>query len=261
MTDPKWWDVTSKKDTTNIEALYSALDNMAERYVIGEEIGEGGYQHYQMRIVFKVGKEMATVRNQLAEFCRDFWCTPTSQNGRNFDYVEKEGKYVASWEKALRSFATMELRPWQAQVEGLMQAQNERQCLVVYDPIGNHGKTYFSKYMQATHQAQYVPPMQDAQDFMAFCMEKKNKAYIFDMPRAESVKQRKGMWSAIEQIKNGYIYDKRYKFRDAWINPPKVCVFCNELPDTDLLSADRWYLTQIQQFGNEHLLMPVEVTE
>ena len=56
-------------------------------------------------------------------------------------------------------------------------------------------------------------------DFMAFAMAKPDKAYIFDMPRTESVKQRKGMWSAIEQIKNGYLYDKRYQFRDMWIDP------------------------------------------
>lgn len=262
MTDPRWWDMTVKKASANLEMLMSGLDRTADRYVIGEEIGDGGYEHYQIRAVFKVPKEMATVHNFLCENgASEHWITPTQKICHNFDYCEKEGKFIRSWEKSLRKFATIELRDWQAQVQGLMQAQSERQCLVVYDPIGNHGKTYFAKFMQATHQAQYVPPMQDAQDFMAFCLEKPAKAYIFDMPRAESVKQRKGMWSAIEQIKNGYIYDKRYKFRDAWIEPPKVCVFCNELPDTDLLSADRWYITTIQQWGKDHILMPAEGVE
>lgn len=262
MTDPKWYDITVKKASANLEMLISGLDKLCDRYVIGEEIGNGGYEHYQIRAVFKVPKELATVHNQLCEIgAPEHWITPTSKEGRNFNYCEKEGKFIRSWEKVLRKFAAIELRDWQAQVEGLMQAQNERQCLVVVDTIGNHGKTYLAKYMQATHQAQYVPPMQDAQDFMAFCLEKPSKGYIFDMPRAESIKQRKGMWSAIEQIKNGYIYDKRYKFRDEWIEPPKVCVFCNEAPDTDLLSADRWYITKITEWGKETLLMPYEEGE
>lgn len=260
MTDPKWWDLTiPRDDNPNIEILISALDEMAERYVIGEEIGDGGYKHWQIRAVMKVPKVMATVRNQLEKYnIWGTWATPTSDNGRNFNYTEKEGKFFRSWEKALRSFATLELREWQAQIEELIKHQNERQCMVIYDPAGNHGKTYFSKYMQATHQAQYVPPMGDAMDLMAFAMEKPYKAYIFDMPRSESVKQKKGMWSAIEQIKNGYLYDKRYKFRDAWITPPKVLVFCNEVPDLDALSADRWQLLTLSDTPMGTLVLPYD---
>lgn len=263
MTDPKWWDMTLKKGTFEVSNLMEVLDRECERYVIGEEVGEGGYEHYQIRAVFKVPKAMSTVHNVLKEASEiiEGWVTPTSQNGRNFNYCEKEGKFIRSWEKALRKFASLELNDWQCQLQEIWKHQNERQCDVLYNESGNIGKTYFAKYMQATHQAQYVPPMGDAQDLMAFALEKPAKAYIFDMPRCESVKQKKGMWSAVEQIKNGYLYDKRYKFRDAWIEPPRVLVMCNELPDMESLSADRWRIYTVEQMGKESLLMPYEVTE
>lgn len=261
MTQPKWWDATVKAESVDLDKLMSTLDRECDRYVIGKETGADGYKHYQIRMVCKVPKELSTVHNMLARdnpYCQG-WVTPTSQEGRNFNYCEKEGDFIRSWEKALRRFATLELNDWQAQLKEIWEHENERQCTVVYEPNGNVGKTYFAKHMVATHRAEYVPPMGDAMDLMAFALEKPARAYIFDMPRSESVKQKKGMWSAVEQIKNGFIYDKRYKFRSTWIEPPKVLVFCNEEPPTETLSLDRWRLYTIQKWGESALLMPWEV--
>ena len=78
------------------------------------------------------------------------------------------------------------------------------------------------------------------------------------MPRTESVNNKKGMWSAIEQLKNGYLYDKRYNYRDMWIEPPTVAVFTNELPETGYLSKDRWRISTIEQWGDEQVLLGIE---
>jgi len=48
------------------------------------------------------------------------------------------------------------------------------------------------------------------------------------------------MSAAIEEIKNGYAYDDRYRFQEAMFEPPHVWVFTNTMPDTKLLSLDRW---------------------
>lgn len=261
MTDVKWWDATFPIDRTNFERLTESADRLCERYVIGIETGDSGYEHYQCRFVFKVPKELATVRNQFAEACDCGHWSKTSKAGRNFDYVEKEGKYFCSWERALRRFALLDLRDWQSQLEQIFHNQDERTVCVVYDPRGNHGKTYFAKYMQATHQAQYVPQMDSAMDIMAFALEKPHAGYIVDLPRAESVKIKRGMWSAIEQLKNGYIYDKRYKYRDAWRDPARIIVFCNELPEMDSLSNDRWQVLEIAETALGDLLLPYEGVE
>lgn len=235
MTEPKWWDFTASKKMWTRETVINILEPIAERFCIGDEVGtENGYEHLQGRVVFKVGKSEETVKKLIPGA---HW---SGTHVRDFNYCKKEGNFYCSWEKGISRWANTELLPWQhACLERLMM-QGERSVMVVVDEQGGNGKTTLAKFCVATHKAVYCPPMQDAQDFMAFAMANPSTAYIFDMPRTESAKQKVGMWSAIEQIKNGYLYDKRYQWRDMWIEPPRIVVFTNEEPPTASLSADRW---------------------
>lgn len=246
MTEPKWYDITAwPSQGYTMENLIEKMDELCERYVIGREhASTTDNEHFQCRCVFKIGKEMNAVINLFPG------CHVSQSHTRDFNYCEKEGDFFRSWEKGLRKYQCLTLRVWQEMAVDMLKETDERAIHVIFDPVGNHGKTYLGKYCQVNHIAQYVPPFNDAQDFMAFAMEKPAKAYIFDMPRSESIKQRKGMWSAVEQIKNGYLYDKRYKFRDTWIEPPQILVICNELPDVASLSADRWHFYRIQEWGD-----------
>lgn len=256
MTEPKWWDFTaSKKEQWTREKVIEILQPLCDRFCVGDEVGDGGYEHLQGRAVFKVGKTLKTLKNMGLGW---HWL-PT--HVRNFQYCEKEGDYYRSWEGAISKFANIELRPWQKAVVEEMTIQNDRQISVFYDKRGNRGKTTLAKYLVATHKAEYVPPMTEALDFMAFALEKPAKAYVFDIPRCDTIKQKKGIWSAIEQIKNGYIYDKRYSFRDAWIDPPKIIVFCNDLPDIFDLSRDRWRIYQMSKgLDGADWFYPLEIT-
>ena len=76
------------------------------------------------------------------------------------------------------------------------------------------------------------------------------KGYIFDVPRCDTIKGKKNMWKAIEQIKNGLLYDRRYTSRKMWIDPPKIHMFSNELPDRENLSADRWNVCGLTDYGD-----------
>lgn len=250
MTEPKWYDMTVyESETMTYERVKGTLDIHAERYVIGREIcPTTGRKHLQIRCVLKVGKEMGAMMNLFP----GAHISPSHE--RNFLYCEKEGDFYRSWEGALKEFANLELMQWQGEVIAQLKGQNERQVMVLIDPSGGIGKTYLAKYCQIHRIAQYVPPLQDAQDFMAFAMAKPSAGYIFDMPRTETTKQRKSMWSAVEQIKNGYLYDKRYQFKDMWIEPPRILVITNEEPEQDMLSADRWQMFNVKyEFGDLHL--------
>lgn len=56
MTEPKWYDLTISQDKMKFDQLTEILDSIAERYVIGDEIGGmTGYEHWQIRIVLKKG--------------------------------------------------------------------------------------------------------------------------------------------------------------------------------------------------------------
>lgn len=256
MTEPKWWDATISKKENTFEFVVAKLEALSERFVIGDEVGEGGYEHFQIRCVLKTGKSLDTLKKMDLGW---HW-SPT--HVRDFNYCEKEGKFYRSWEGALKKYPMMDLLPWQTQAVGYLLDDiakgDDRHITCIVDVDGNHGKTWLGRYLTATHQATYVPPFQEAQDFMAFAMAKPSKAYLIDMPRSESIKQRKGMWSAVEQMKNGYLYDKRYQFRDAWIEPPAILVFCNELPDVDSLSRDRWRFLRFDSWGSVETLEEYE---
>lgn len=251
MTAPKWYDFTLSSEKMkesgfeNAEQIGTMFENLgAERYVVGKEVGEGGYEHYQCRVVFKTEKDMGHLVKLFTGRGR---VSPT--HVRDFKYCEKEGEFYRSWEKALNKYATMEPYVWQGMAMAAFKEQNDRQIDVIVDEKGGAGKTTLAKMMVARRMASYCPQMKDAKDYMRFAMAKASPGYIFDVPRCDNIRERLGMWSAIEQIKNGYLWDDRYSYREQWIDPPKILVIANEKPPTALMSADRWRIYGIKNMG------------
>lgn len=130
MTEPKWWDCTLSREATfkkgglnpwsslsTEEVGRYLMDHGAERCVVGEEEGEDGYRHWQIRVVFKKETSMEKVYTIISN---GYW-TPTQV--RNFDYCEKEGKFWRSWETALQCYGAMEFWPWQNEVISHIKAQ------------------------------------------------------------------------------------------------------------------------------------------
>jgi len=71
------------------------------------------------------------------------------------------------------------------------------------------------------------------------------KCIFIDLPRAMDKKHLRGLFTAIEQIKKGKVFDTRYSYKEWWFDSPQVWVFTNIPPKTHYLSADRWNLYQI----------------
>lgn len=255
MTEPKWYDVTIKQDEIPLEVLKEGLNKLKpDKYVIGDEIGmETGYKHWQIRVQFK----KPTAMKKLILWNHDWGCTghwsPTHE--KNFDYCEKDGIYYRSWEGALAKYRDAALRPWQGSAIASLYDQSEREILSITDEIGNHGKSFLAKHLVVKYGYAYVPAMQNFEDFMFMAMAHQNaKGFIFDLPRADDITKKKQMWMAIETIKNGYLYDKRYNFRETWIEPPKILVFANDDPPFSSLSEDRWkayYICEYDDMGCE----------
>lgn len=248
--ETQWYDVTmpnSQWKGTD-DDIIQILKYNCKKWGFGHEIGaQNGLLHYQMRFQLN---HPAPIQVPMAMF-PGAHITPTSKQAMNtWEYITKEGDYVLWSEEKLWKFKKLTLRDWQIKCLERLAIQDDRGILVVQDEIGGAGKTTLAKWMVANHKATYVPPMQDGQDFMAMVMAKpEDNCYIFDIPRSESIKQKKGLWSAVEQVKNGYLYDKRYQWREKWIDPPKIVVFTNDTVPQDALSIDRWDIWKIM--GNQ----------
>jgi len=139
----------------------------------------------------------------------------------------------------------LKLRTWQEQIAEDMQRPctptQRRQINVLIDPLGGLGKSLLVKYLRWNKLAVAIPPVPKGEDLMGMVMcQPISNGYVIDIPRAEEDKKLSGMWTAVECIKGGYAYDKRFKFRSATFTNPKVWVMCNWCPNKAHLSTDRW---------------------
>ena len=137
----------------------------------------------------------------------------------DFNYVSKEetriqGPYDITKEepvetRQLKMFKTWELYPWQKKLKLLSNEFDLRKIDIIYNPIGNEGKSLFSEHMEFEGLAEEVPPYRLMDDiFQWVCCREIKKCYIFDMPRGMKKDKLGDLYSVIEVIKNGVAYDK-----------------------------------------------------
>lgn len=79
------------------------------------------------------------------------------------------------------------LRPWQQSLLDTLTPYSERSVDIVYDPIGNNGKSQISRYLMSYHDAESLPFCNDYKDIMRMAYDVgPKKIYIIDLPRAIS---------------------------------------------------------------------------
>jgi hypothetical protein len=134
---------------------------------------------------------------------------------------------------------------------------DSRNINLVYDKRGNQGKSTIAALCELYGNGLDLPPVNDAeklvQSLCDICISKnlRNPSPVFiDMPRAMDKSRLHGIYTAIEQIKKGKLYDVRHSYRDWWIDSPQLWVFTNIEPDLELLSRDRWIVWTVDDTKN-----------
>ncbi|APR73541.1 replication associated protein [Chicken associated smacovirus] len=209
--------------------------NDVKKYIIAKERGFGGYEHWQIRL--KTSNKnffiwcKINIPEAHVEEAMDTW-----------DYERKEGVYWTSDDtneiRALR-FGKPNLK--QKRVLKLLKYQGDRNILVWYDPVGKAGKSWIVGHLWEQGKACYVPPtLGTPKEIIQWV----HSAYdnegliIIDIPR--SWKWNEALYTAIETIKDGLVYDPRYSARMKNIRGVKVLVMTNTYPRVSALSEDRW---------------------
>lgn len=243
-----WIDATIWTDEGFNESEFrEKISTYFERYAYGRESAPStGRRHLQFRgiLACTVGsdeeKAICTVLSALG------FRHITRTGVRNFDYVFKDGDYYLSWEKIRKEYLESELCPWQLSACRPI-GDSSRTIEILVDLAGNAGKTFWAKWLEARHMATYIPPLGRASDILSAVIEKpKSPWYIIDFPRA--FQPNRETWAAIEMVKNGIVYDHRYKYREIDLGyNPRVTVLCNEVPHilSEYLSKDRIQIRQI----------------
>lgn len=244
------------------------LKDVAKHWVFQRETSDTGYDHYQGRLSLVKKRKVGDLKSKWSTITAHGmpnYLEPTTNpehlNG-SFSYVMKnDTRTEGPWRdddrkrKIPRQWREMRdtLYPWQQSVWDSENNYNNRTINLVYCPEGCSGKSSIAHVCRLYGSAIVVPPVNDAKELVAavhsMCVARDEdpKLVFVDLPRAMDKTKLLGIYSAIEQIKNGYLYDLRYKFSSYDIDSPQVWVFTNIPPKFKYLSKDRWVMWNINE--------------
>lgn len=261
------YDFTLSKDANDFDhvKINKDLRDYCKAWTFQLEESADGYVHYQGRFSLRSKRTLKS--------CIDIFVTnlnwkgkllPTARsNTRNFNYVQKADTRIAGpWtdkdkiEEIIyipKQYRNIKLYDWQEKVIEMSKTFNTRQVNCIFDPHGNNGKSTLASIVELKYGGIDLPPINDMKELVAtmcnICCATNNRKpgmVFMDMPRAMDKTRLYGIYTAIEQIKKGKLYDQRYKYKDYWIDSPAIWVFSNIEPDDDLLTRDRWKIWTIK---------------
>lgn len=268
------WDWTLPADDKDDHEVIEIVKKLFKKWAFQREQGSStGYVHYQGRgSLFKKRRF-----DELKQLCTSVgWAnvhlSPSSNNSQRgpcFYTMKEDTRIAGPWTdqdqeeayipRQYRGLASS-LLPWQQRVWDSADVFDTRSINLIYDPKGGNGKSTIASLMDLHHRGIDLPPMNDADkliqsvaDILMARQLRDPKVVFVDLPRAMDKRRLSGLYTAIEQIKKGKVYDTRYQYKEWWFDSPQVWVFSNIEPDLDMLSADRWKVWTI----NDRELVPI----
>lgn len=134
-----------------------------------------------------------------------------------------------------------ELREWQQLLHTELLAEpNDREIRFIVDPAGGTGKTWFQRYLLTERPEDVQVLSGGKRDDIAHAIDSSKKVFLFNVPR-------QGMeylqYTILEQIKDRMVFSPKYNSRTKILPKAHVVVFCNEHPDLDKMTPDRYNIT------------------
>lgn len=262
-------------DNKNHHLIRKQLSEVSKKYCFQLEQGEKtGTKHYQGRMSLKHKKRI----NDVIEMMKQYWdkyhisITSSANRDNNFYVMKEETRLDGPFTSENYKYIPRDVREvialyeWQQFVVSTIFDYTVRMIDLFYDPYGKEGKTTLSRWLDAYYGARMLPPLNNYKDFMrmAKCctinMEGHN-IYCIDVPRGLAMHKMSELMTGIESLKTGYIYDDRYVGGYKPIDPPRVLVFCNTMPDLKILSEDKWRIWAFSEVNKHQLITYSEYLE
>lgn len=235
-----------------LEILETKFQAICKRWTFQKELSRSGTKHIQGAIGLK--KKARWTEFKLPKTIH--WEAMHNRDTA-FDYCKKADTRdgVEFWEypvakKEKRQLKTLtKLLPWQETVAKMcMEEPDDREVNWIFDPIGNCGKTEFTKWMLAKQNclANTGGNVNDIARMIAGAIESgfeinEITTFIFNLVRT----QEHVNYKAIESIKDGLISSGKYESCTLLFNRPHMWIFSNKLPNFEALSGDRWRVWQV----------------
>lgn len=139
---------------------------------------------------------------------------------------------------------------WQRNLLGVLDGPiNDRKVILVLDPKGNTGKTYFKTYYSALHNTDtFTSEGGPTKDILYAAKQYTyRRVVLFDFMRTQFDHIN---LQAVEQLKNGSYTSTKYESKKVFGSIPHCVIFSNNVFDLRGLSMDRWELWLIESCNN-----------
>lgn len=245
ITASKYWTFTLNNHTLiEFEVLKNEICLHCLDYRVQEEIGESGTAHLQGYIqARKAIRPSETFTNK-----RIHWekaRSPTHARAYCCKDDSATGNYILDTVEPIDLIKPD--RPWQLDILTIIKQKADYRTIYWYwESIGNTGKSAFTKYLCAKHNALCVSGKSSDCKYAIVQWHEQKKQYpkiiIFDVPRTNLDYIN---YEAIETIKNGCFFSGKYECTQVIMNCPHIFIFANSRPDMYKLSQDRWQIVEI----------------
>lgn len=259
------FDFRANKDVyKDAEELSGHLHKYAKKFVFQLEKGDSGYEHWQGRMSLwkkRRGNEIKArmtaggmpLPNYLAP-------TTTTEHLKEGFYMMKEDTRIQGpWSDKDSvayvpiQYRNIELWDYQATIVESRSQLDFRKVDCIIDDSGNNGKSTVAALADLKHKCIDMPTFNDGEKLIQSLCDilmakdiRQPGIIFFDMPRAQGKEKLSGLYTAIEQIKKGKVWDTRNSYKEWWFDSPRIWVFTNTKPDVKCLSADRWRFWMIK---------------
>lgn len=270
------WEVRWNADGVAPDEIIDCLTGIAKKYTFQREVSDDGYNHYQGRISLckkRRANEKHIVLKLFKHHPPNYFNPTTNENyqGEAFYVMKEDTRAEGPWSDTdeqkiltyqLKLFKGWDLRPYQQKLVEFIPNFSMRKIDLIYDPLGNCGKSLFSEYLEFQGLSEEVPPFRMMDDIFQWVASRPIKqCYVFDMPRGMKKDKLADFYAGIEVIKNGVAYDKRYTSKKIRFTRPRVFVFTNMLPKFDLMSADKWNVWKMTEDYDLEKHIPASLIE
>lgn len=138
-----------------------------------------------------------------------------------------------------RSVPCYPLRPWQQELNQILNLPpHPREIIFVVDLVGNMGKTWFAHYYSSIHDNNVQVLLPGKKADMVYALECTSRVLFIDAPRSKQGEYLQ--YDFLEEVKNGYIFNSKYRSFVKSLEDIHVVVLMNECPDMTKLSQDRY---------------------
>lgn len=235
-------------DSSIIPILITTFKHLCYMYAFQEETGEKGTRHLQGVISLKK-------KARWTEFGLNkqiHWEKLKYGVDKTYQYCTKEDTrtgnvYVFNYKipKAPKLINEENFYEWQKNICNIIsQTPDDRKVYWIWSNEGNRGKSSFCKWLVIKKNAVFIDEGKKA-DIMNILMNEDmdmKNIVVIDVPRDNG---NNVSYKSIESIKNGMIFSGKYVGGYKYFDPPHLFVFCNQEPQYEKLSEDRWEVINI----------------